>query len=157
MKRWILATLALLVVALVICVTAWNLAGPRLPPSLPQRTDFEFTVSGALASRLKPTTRFTFWNPDPKIKGGEFALADLPVTLPFEQYRNQYWHVNFHGFSVVLSCELFDEPRAIDLQLDRPHPRLELTSYYDADLHYEARITEQACYCLLYTSPSPRD
>ena len=106
---------AYLAVVSFICVT----------PTWAQRSDFEFALSGVLAEKLEPGTQLGFWNPSPAVHGAHFSLDDLPITLPFQQYAGHHWHVSFYEpkgrhtlFSVILSADLFDKPRAINLKFD---------------------------------------
>ena len=134
---------AYLAVVSLICVT----------PTWAQRSDFEFAVSGVLAEKLEPGTQLGFWNPSPAVNGAHFSLDDLPITLPFQLYGGHHWHVSFYEpkgrhtlFSVILSADLFDKPRAINLKLDRPRPRIRPTFSHDGDFHFAAGITKRMRY-----------
>lgn len=117
-------------------------------------SDFEFTLSGVVADKLDPRTRLIFWNPvvDPK-NWAQFSIADLPITLPAEQFGRRRWHVEFMSpgeggvLSVTLSAALFDRPRKINVKLDAPTPHIRpLFSFGDRDIMYFAGITRRMRY-----------
>ena len=121
-----------------------------------QRSDFEFTLSGPLASKLDPGTRVLIWNPviETKPKWVDFSIEDLPVTVPFEQLGARHiWIVSFVSraqrrtvFSIGLAPELFDKPRRIDLKLDRPSPRIRPSCLGRLDFQYYSGITQRMWY-----------
>ena len=125
-------------------------------PACAQRSDFEFTLSGALASKLEPGTRVCIWNPVTKTRPNwvNFSIDDLPVTVPYKQLGARHaWIVNFVSpterrtvFSIVLSPELFDKPRRIDLKLERPSPRIRPSCAGRLNFYYHSGITQRMSY-----------
>jgi hypothetical protein len=125
-------------------------------PARTQRSDFEFTLSGALAGKLERGTRVLIWSPviETKPKWVEFSIEDLPVTVPFQQLNAQHvWIVTFRSptdravvLSLELSHELFDRPRRIDLTLDRPNPHIKPSSLGRLQFYYHSGITQRMSY-----------
>lgn len=119
-----------------------------------QQTDFQLSVSGALAGKLPPDTQLKFWFPsNDTANWTEFAISDLPISLPFDQFKGHGWNVTFasersrSSFSVRLSKDLFDKPRLINIPLDRPHPLLRpVVTYQGPGAKYSAAITKRMHY-----------
>ncbi|MBM4094668.1 MAG: hypothetical protein FJ276_35460 [Planctomycetes bacterium] len=121
-----------------------------------QRSDFEFTLSGALAGKLERGTRVSIWSRviETKPKWVEFSIEDMPVTVPFQQLKAEHvWIVTFRRptdreavFSLELSHALFDSPRRIDLKLDRPSPHIRPSSLGRLQFYYHSGITQRMSY-----------
>jgi hypothetical protein len=125
-------------------------------PARAQRSDFAFTLSGALAGKLEHGTRALIWSPvtETKPKWVEFSIEDLPVTVPFQRLNaGHVWIVTFRSptddaavLSLELSPELFDRPRRIDLTLDRPRPHIRPSGLGKLQFYYHAGITQRMSY-----------
>jgi hypothetical protein len=90
-----------------------------------QDSEFEFTVSGALASKLEPDTRVLIWSPviETKPNWARFSVKELPVKVrkrrgperegsaPFESLHFSSWRLCTlaRAFS---SCGRFDLGRS---------------------------------------------
>ena len=121
-----------------------------------QRSDFEFTVSGDLTDKLEPGTHVLIWSPviETQPRWVTFSISDLPVSVPFKQIKaGHYWIATFTSstenltmFSIVLSPELFDKPRKINLKLDRPNPRIRPSDLGGLHFQYYSGITQRMKY-----------
>jgi len=118
-----------------------------------EQPDFRLSVSGELADNLAPDTQLRFWYPTTDTSDwATFAIADLPLTLPFDQFKERQWHVRFESesagssFSVVLSQDLFDKPRLIDIKLDAPQPSIRPIFGFRRDVLYTPSITRRMLY-----------
>ncbi len=121
-----------------------------------QRSEFEFTVSGDLVDKLEPGTRVLIWNPvtETQPRWVRFSIEELPVSVPFKQLSAGHnWIAEFTGpkdrrllFSIVLSPDLFDKPRKIDLKLDRPNPRIRPSDVGRFHFQYVSAITQRMSY-----------
>lgn len=117
-----------------------------------QESDFRVKLSGVLASKLSPDAQLFFSSPFSKTSP-TYAIAELPIRLPFEQFHGHHWHVFFDSkkprssFSVTLSADLFDKPRVIDIKLDAPRPRIRpIFSLLGRDIKYSASISQRMEY-----------
>jgi hypothetical protein len=126
------------------------------PPALPDDSDFEFTVSGALAAKLEPDTAIQIWSPvtETRPDWALFSVKKLPYKVPFKQlHAGHIWLASFHSlsqrevvFSMGLSPDLFDKPRRIDLKLDPPKPRIRPGYLGRLDFWYYSGITQRMWY-----------
>ncbi len=117
---------------------------------------FEFTVSGDLVRKLEPDTRVLIWSPvtETKPNWARFAVKDVPVSVPYKQLAARHiWIASFISpaqrqtvFSVGLAPELFDQPRRIDLKLDRPTLRIRPSFLGKLQFEYYPGITKQMWY-----------
>lgn len=128
-----------------ICLTGLNVGTA-------EETDFTLTVSGELAEKLPEDTRLYFWNPSTKTKAATLPLGESPLKLPCEHFRGHQWHVVFYRpkgdlmFSVTLSEDLFDEPRAIEVLLNQPEPHIRPMFSFGGEAMYFAGITKRMRY-----------
>ncbi len=121
-----------------------------------QRSDFEFTVSGDLVDKLEPGTRVLIWSPvtETKPRWVRASIEDLPISVPFKQLNAGHnWVATFTSpkdrqpvFSIVLSPDLFDKPREINLKLDRPNPRIRPSALGRLNFQYYSAITQRMKY-----------
>lgn len=121
-----------------------------------QDSKFEFTVSGDLVRKLEPDTRVLIWSPviETKPNWARFAVKDVPVSVPYNQLAARHvWIASFISpaqrrpvFSIGLAPELFDQPRRIDLKLDRPTPRIRPSFLGRPEFEYYAGITQRMWY-----------
>lgn len=126
-----------------------------------QDSKFEFTVSGDMVRKLEPDTRVLIWSPviETKPNWAQFAVKDVPVSVPYKQLAaGHVWIASFISpaqrrtvFSIGLAPELFDQPRRIDLKLDRPTPRIRPSFLGGLQFQYYAGITQRMWY---YDLPS---
>lgn len=129
-----------------------------------QDGNFQLKISGLLAEKIGPETELKFWYPASDTSDwAEFKLSELPLTLPFEQFKGHDWHVNFVGdnhatiFSITLSRDLFDKPRTIDIKLDPPSPQIRPIFGITRDIRYTAAITKRMRYRSLPRWDNERD
>jgi hypothetical protein len=117
---------------------------------------FEFTLSGELVGKLEPDTRVLIWSPvaETKPNWARFAVKELPVSLPYKQLAARHmWIASFISpaqrqtvFSIGLAPELFEQPRRIELKLDRPTPRIRPSFVGKLQFEYYSAITQQLWY-----------
>ena len=118
-----------------------------------QESDFELKVSGVLVNKLAQDTQLHLWNPYvDESDWVTFELAELPRALPFDQFKDRNWYVEFVSksarsqFSVSLSADLFDEPRIINVKLDVPRPGIRPIGHGGRQVRYSASITRRMEY-----------
>lgn len=91
---------------------------------------------------------------DPETQWVRFSIADMPVSVPFEQIEAGHnWYATFTSpkrrgclFSIFLSHDLFDKPRRISIRLDRPKPHIRPSGFGQMDFKYCPRITQRMFY-----------
>ena len=116
-------------------------------------SDFQVALRGKLASVLPDDTRLVFTSESMAVRDRPTTVvSQLPITLPYEKFKNRSCRVFFtskstrSSFSIEVSRDLFDRPRTINIKLDAPTPHITPIFGLVRTIRYDAGITKRMKY-----------
>lgn len=123
----------------------------------------QFKVSGPVAGKLPDDFEVTIW-PLGEDHGDAWPIREMPIRVPWERYGHSYdgaadptaVYVDFQNdsggriMSVLLSRDLLDKPRTIDITLKRPSTFVKPASIFGLfGFRYHALISRRMQYSAL--------